>query len=406
MPRSRIILLFGLLALFAGVVAVRRSMRPAAPPPGPAPIVDPQPAAPPVVAAAPAPAVPMETGPWPASRDGLVFLWENAAAPNEVSDPSTGLSRVCRLLRTGWATWGPGHSADVTRGALVSEGNESAIAEACAASGAFSVELVLDPDRPAAMAGGTILCYAASDTVGNLLLYEWNGEAFLRFNSERTPSTKEADITLGPLPATGSVHLAVTCGAKGLAWYTNGVIQGSRPEPPGSLSGWTAQPLVLGTMPQGERNWQGRMEGLAFYRRALSAEEVAQHAASQAARVSRRPEVPRSDVRARLIQLTPAPSPDSLAPARAALVEAVYSAEEHLGGAPLSGMIIVQHWAVLDGVSVPASRQTGKLVRLQVEPLSAHPEVQGERVVSSVTEPGLERYIDIGWKRFSGGVAP
>ena len=57
--------------------------------------------------------------------------------------------------------------------------------------------------------------------------------------------------------------------------------------------------------------------------------------------------------------------------------------------------IIVQHWGIRDGEYVDLRPEIGKTVLLRLEPVSSHPELQGERVSSTVDDPTLQSYLNM-----------
>ena len=105
--------------------------------------------------------------------------------------------------------------------------------------------------------------------------------------------------------------------------------------------------------------------------------------------------VPRLVFRGTLVEKTDSPSPEAIRPYRNGLVEYVYEVVEVLEGTCEEERIVVQHWAILDGNSIPIDIELGGMVTVHVESVYDHPELEGERVTSTVEDPLLEVYVDI-----------
>ena len=58
--------------------------------------------------------------------------------------------------------------------------------------------------------------------------------------------------------------------------------------------------------------------------------------------------------------------------------------------------ILVGHWAILDGKVQPGRRPTiGRPIRLAIEPLEDHAQLDSERQVMEVERIELPQYIDV-----------
>ena len=98
---------------------------------------------------------------------------------------------------------------------------------------------------------------------------------------------------------------------------------------------------------------------------------------------------------ARLVEVTNTPSLEAIKPYQATLVEYVYDVVSVEDGICDDEQIIVQHWGIRDGEYVDLRPEMGKTVLLRLEPVSSHPELQGERVSSTVDDPTLQSYLNM-----------
>lgn len=100
--------------------------------------------------------------------------------------------------------------------------------------------------------------------------------------------------------------------------------------------------------------------------------------------------------RARLLEATAIPAPASIAPYRHALVVYVYSVEKIVAGVYPHKRLLVAHWGILDGAVRDPGRRPGESYTLRLEPYAAHPELEGERLIMGVPDPGLPLLYDTG----------
>ena len=99
----------------------------------------------------------------------------------------------------------------------------------------------------------------------------------------------------------------------------------------------------------------------------------------------------------RLVKPGAVPTPQSIAPYKNALVVSAYEVVRVVEGSYSEKTILVAQWAIRDRKVLPESRRTaGSAHRLTVERFDAHPELEGERVVSASDAPKLPLYFDVG----------
>ncbi len=101
-------------------------------------------------------------------------------------------------------------------------------------------------------------------------------------------------------------------------------------------------------------------------------------------------------VEARLTHAGPIPSPESILPYRNALAVNRYDVVTVKAGTYDKREVLVSQWIIRDSRVLPsASREPGLQAVLTIERHDAHPELEGERVISDTDAPELALYYDI-----------
>lgn len=155
--------------------------------------------------------------------------------------------------------------------------------------------------------------------------------------------------------------------------------------------------MTFGALEGGADDWDGFIDGVAWFTRALSSEQIKQEyeAYGNYRSSGSVQDVPHHVVDAELIEKSNMPTVEGIAPYRSALVEYLYAVEKVLKGEMTQQQIIVQHWAIMDAVEYPVGRDVGSTYRLSIEAVSDHPELEGERVSSELIE-AVDIYLDVG----------
>ena len=93
-------------------------------------------------------------------------------------------------------------------------------------------------------------------------------------------------------------------------------------------------------------------------------------------------------VEARLLKTPAIPTPASIEPYRHALVVHEYEVTKVVEGNYADKRVIAAHWVIRDGKVLPdARREAGSTATLALERFDAHPELEGERVISASDTP-------------------
>lgn len=334
---------------------------------------------------------------WPGTAEGLVFLWENAAARNEVPGADGQPARVCRLREVRKAVYGPNQEMITGGGAFAAEDADDALLQACRSSNALTVEATIATDHLDQHGPARIVSFSSSTGSRNFTLGQQGDQLVFRLRTPRTGDNgTNPEVQLGKITPGQPVHVLVSYAPGRLACYLDGVpVSFAAQRIQGDFSNWSAQHLVFGDEWTADRGWQGRIEGVAIWARPMGPEEAARRFALNQARIGNRDPIPRLIVDARLDAVSATPSPASIAPYRRCLAEYSYTVVKVIEGECTAPRIAVAHWVILDGKVLPGQAEIGKTVRLALEPFDRHPQLKGERLATDLDEFDLPTYYDL-----------
>jgi hypothetical protein len=305
---------------------------------------------------------------WPASRRGLVFLWETADAANLVADRELGAERAHTLTAGGEATLDAHFAMVVDGGTFALERGETArLVEALKATNQLSLELTL----VAGERDGRIVTWA-----GEKALNLWLGQRAGRLSAGlRTGSRGPAaypEVELFERPGTVPGHLVLTYEPGRLTAYLNGERKLVSQDPQGDFYHWRELPLTFG----GD-GWRGRIEGVAIYDRVLDGAEVAEGHRLYREKREARPAIPRTVVEARIVRRSATPTLEEISPYREALFTIDYAVKRRVEGPPIGAELRAVQWAILDAEPLAVSRSAdGARYRLTVESFASQPQLE------------------------------
>ena len=326
---------------------------------------------------------------WPGVINGLVYLWENAKGKRTVEGRESVGQRVGKATLTRF------FQADLSEGQMETGDAGKVLAREAAASGEFSFEMVVLQTTDRRPAFAPIVMQEDEDAWANFMIAEKNGWLLLYFATDNQPVGTRKEIDMFRLNALQPNHVVVTYKDGNLSWYQNGKPVGSMHDVTGGLSTWKPTRLLFGSMPDGSADWSGAIEGVAIYNRALSAGEVTAHFNEQLKTLTARKSAPRVVVKAKLTEKTETPNPKAIEPYRDGLVEYLYQVEKVLDGQCDAEEINVKHWGILDAQVIPIEKEIGQVYTLYLQNVDDHPQLEGERVSSTVDEMVIDMYIDI-----------
>lgn len=186
-------------------------------------------------------------------------------------------------------------------------------------------------------------------------------------------------VELFPVEAGKPVHVLISCGGKEWTAYRDGKKAASGTMP-ATRAPWAQADLVMGSQADGSEPWRGRMEAVAIYPVALTAENAASQAVAAAALRAGRPDVTPLRFSGTLVRQASTSSLEDIRPYSRSLTSAEYKVEAVLSGEWKEPTVTVLHWMIMDGKRLPlADRKPGSAVELTVVPLAQQPQLEGSR---------------------------
>ncbi len=306
---------------------------------------------------------------------GTVYAWADGTTDNQLVDPDSGAVTQCggRFLRS--TCLAQGSLLDLNSGAFIPDGAAERWLAAVKKSRAASFELAITPSVVPLKNHATILDFgdnARLVQIGDSLKLSLRGLSY----PIDLPATLKAGVAL---------HLAVSLSdADGLAIF----IDGQRVLVPvdcakATPAAWQDAQLVLGDSAEGNANWPGRMESIAFLGRSMALPEARLRCSAWRERAAARaPAAKRLVVEALLVDDCEPADPLGIAPYKRCLSVRHYQITHIHEGQTEDKDINVAQWSVLDGeVFAPyLDYKPGNTYRLTLEPWEAHPEQESERM--------------------------
>lgn len=337
--------------------------------------------------------------PWPDSEEGLVFKWENARSENSVP-MANGERRICRVTAKGLARFSSSYGMRVDGGHFVADEESAvAIANACAASGEFTIEALItertlgaNPDLSTRLLG-----YSMGDGFA-FAVYRIGNVLSAQFTLGTDGASAEYNVPLGPVRIEENRPFQLVLAVKGdkVFYYVDGVFISEFDHTRESTRGWKSGQFVIGDPDEGNaKSWEGEVEAIAIYDRALTEKDVKANYFGAQSKMSQR--MPKKKIRllGRLVEATPLPTPESIDTYRRALVDYTYDVVNVKSGRYQQPRMVVLHWAVLDGKPAPGvPRKVGDTYELLVEKTENHPQLRSERTESGTSEFDLPLYYD------------
>lgn len=327
---------------------------------------------------------------WPA-REGAVFVWQTGDAPNLFYDAAAGVDRAGLVEPAGRAFLDREHRMTLRGGVFTASADDSnRLRWALQASNEMTLELTVEPALPSPdRAGGerALVMFGQRGQPYNFALLERNGELLYRHRVAPRGDGMYARAPLGAL-GPGRRHLVVSYRPGRLTLDLDGerVVETSAIQ--GDFFHWRSLRLAFGGQAGGGLEWQGTIEGLALYDRALSAAEARESFLRYRRLLERRPVVPELVVEARLTARSPTPTLEEIRPYRQGLAVHEYEIERVLAGDAPAGPLRVAHRELLDGARQPAAgRRAGDRVTLRLEPFADQRQIAALYVSNQLGAP-------------------
>ena len=332
---------------------------------------------------------------WPGDARGLVFCWHDASRQNHIPGPG-GKAVPCRVTPRGRAKLYRFSDMDLAGGAFLAEGADERLLAACRASGQLTVEALITPgaaSQTRQKGPAAIVSFSGPGGQRNFTLGQAGEELVLLLRT--ATGDANAPIPLCKLAPGKPQHVIVTVAGGVASCYLDGQRVSVSPAGRGGLGNWQAQHLLFGDEWGGGHDWDGRLEGIALYGRAVGPDEAARKHALYARRLTRRKPAGRIVLTGRLTEVTPTPTVPSIHPYRRCLAVYTYRVEKVHEGRYLDRKVLVAHWVILDGKVLDLARKVGGSYRLELEPFSDHRQLAPERRVMVQNELDLELFYDV-----------
>lgn len=331
---------------------------------------------------------------WPTNKDGLVFLWETGDKPNLVRDVKTGKDRTYSLKSRGLVRLNRDYAMLLAGGAYLVEGADENLLAACKKSNALSIEATVIPYNLEQAGPARIVSFSTDAVTRNFTLGQERNKLILRLRTTKNETGFAPQLDLCELVAGKPNHIIVSYTPGQLVCYLNGkqVLKTDRSQ--GNLSNWVPHHLLFGDEWNGERDWAGRLEGVAIYSRAIGKEEAARNYTDYSSVISSRKNVPFVELEAQIIARSKRPTLKEISPYREALAVDEYEVKKVISGKCSEKRIRVAHWAVMDGKNLPEGQKG--TVRLVLEPFEANPQLQSIYLADTLQENfDLSLYYDV-----------
>lgn len=327
---------------------------------------------------------------WPSSKQGLVLQWENGRSGcisgNGVRYKANNIGRAGLDNRYALKTAG-GHYA-VT-------GVEEQILKACQKTNQLAVEFNVTTQNLDQQGPARLITFSSGTGTRNFTVGQQQDNLIFRL---RTPETGDngssPETVVCKLTAGKPIHVIISYRSGELIGYVNGKQVMKTDAVKGDFSNWTAQHLLVGDEWQGQRVWQGKLEGIAIYNRIFNEVEARKNYESYVALHPYKYITPLR-VSAKLTRASHVPTLSEINPYREALVVNEYEVQQVLQGKCKARKIRVAQWAILGGDELVNTYKTGDVFNLRLEPMDQNPQVDSIYASDSLEpDPGAVIYFD------------
>lgn len=332
---------------------------------------------------------------WPASDQGLVFLWQNNRLGNRGAEGKLAKNAMAEIF--GEARFGPEQQVWLHNGAARVAGFDQAIAEAMKKSGELTVEFVATSGEALQFGPRRLITFSVNRRDLNFYVGQNHDEFVFRLRTSETDA-RGLEVSLTPVEAKRTYHVlvgyangVVTCHVDGQRVMQSSAIRGD-------FSNWNDQAKLLfgDEWDALHRQWSGLLEGVAIYDRKIGDEEAARKAALYRKILEARPPRESWEVDLELVRRHEPPPLEQISPYRRALVLNLYKV---LGDSPVAdknGEVRVAEWILLDGNEPAANRplRNGTRRTMSLERFTDHPQLESERMIGEPFDLEHELYVE------------
>lgn len=337
---------------------------------------------------------------WPASEEGLVFLWENNRLGNRGA--GTKLAKNAMAQAAGETRFGPDQQLWLHNGSARVEGFDESIAAAIKKSGEFSVEFVATSATPLQFGPRRLITFSVNRRDLNFYVGQNFDQFVFRLHTSETDK-RGLEVPLTKIEAGRTYHVLVGYARGVLTCHVDGKVVVQNSAIRGNLSNWNeAAKLLFGDEWNAvDRQWSGLLEGVAIYDRKIGDEEAAKKAALYRKILASRSPRESWETELELMRRHEPPSLEQISPYRRALVLNLYKVLDDSPVADANGEVRVAEWILLDGKEPAANRplRNGTRRKMRLERFDDHPQLESERMIGEPFDLDHVLYVEA----FPGG---
>jgi hypothetical protein len=212
---------------------------------------------------------------WPGNTEALQFIWANAKVENAVRNADGDLVRKCSLKPRGNAKLAADGAMNVTKGAMLAQGADDALLDACFESNQLAVEAVFVPANVVQFGPARMISFSEGPYKRNFTLGQQKNRLVMRLRTQHTNENGMCPETIfGEVRAGKPHHVIVTYSPGRLCAYLNGKRVADSDKIQGDFSPWAEMHLLFGDEWRGTRDWAGSLRNLAIHSRVIGAEEA------------------------------------------------------------------------------------------------------------------------------------
>ena len=335
-------------------------------------------------------AIALQTSSWPIVNENLLFAWMNVAADNKWISPA-GKVYQAEIITEGMARFGLNYQMRLDSGWYLANRSPQPEPSEYSDSKSIFLEFVISLPVKQKHSNGYVLALGVEQGNQSILRIEQH----VLILEERRKGQEVESIRLGQL-SPGQSHIMLDISPSKVIFSVNNGDAKTYKRTNSEIISW---PIIMGDFgSQKQSGWDGLLERVALYTRALSKQEMEETAQlfvhEQQTNVALQPII----VKAELVSVSSIPTPEDILPYRRGLVVNEYRIVELIQGKMQDKEILVAQWAILNGKRLPeaTSRIVGEVYDLHLDAFENRPELEGERLSMESDNLLLTMYYDLG----------
>ncbi|MCF8055863.1 MAG: hypothetical protein K9K37_04380 [Desulfocapsa sp.] len=329
-----------------------------------------------------------EGGSWPIVNDTLLFAWENAAVSNEWRSV-TGTLYQAEIAPEGMARFALNYQMDISNGWYEAKRLPEPDPHELSAVQAISLEFVFTFPGQGKRDDVRLLTLGKEKLTQTIVRLDKGTLVLERRHKGRDVQT----VSLGQMPA-GKSHVLLEVDPGQVSIRVNAEKKRSYPLQITEVVAW---PLLIGD--PGKMKIPGiniLLERVALYGGKLKQNEITQTSQLFSQMEKTANTISPIVSRVELLSASTIPHPQDILPYRRGLVVNEYKIVEMLKGEIKDPVILVAHWAILNGEALPVPEQTvGHVYELRLDVFDNRPELEGERLSMDSDNLLLPMYYDL-----------